>query len=85
MSANYIFIMKQSFLDYLNKKEWFGGSANDPSSVEDEGDGGDGVAKRMIAPGAFPTYSDNELPITAKNRKNKIRYMKKDCNCDKKK
>lgn len=61
-----------SFKDFLTKKEWYGGSANDPSSVDDEGDGGDGVDRRMEKPGAFPTYGD-DLPITPKNKKNKQR------------
>lgn len=66
-----------SFLNWLNKRdENFGGSANDPSNVEDEGDGIEGVEKRMEKPGAFPTYGD-DLPITQKNKK---RYIKK-CNC----
>lgn len=45
----------------MNFKKWFienyGGSANDPSNVEDEGDGS--VEKTLEKPGAFPTY---ELP-----------------------
>jgi hypothetical protein len=61
-----------SFKDFLQKKEWYGGSSNDPSSVDDEGDGGDGVDRRMEKPGAFPTYGD-DLPITKKNRTNKQR------------
>ena len=67
------------FLDWLRQRnENYGGSANDPSNVEDEGDGGDGVERRMEKPGAFPTYGD-DLPITKKNRP---RFMKK-CNCKK--
>jgi hypothetical protein len=65
-----------SFKKYLQKKEWYGGSANDPSSVEDEGDGGEGVGSRMEKPGAFPTYGD-DLPITKKNKKNKQDITKK--------
>lgn len=61
-----------SFKDFLNKKEWYGGSANDPSSVEDEGDGLEGVARKSEKPGAFPTYGD-DLPITKKNKNNKQR------------
>lgn len=67
------------FLDWLRQRnENYGGSANDPSNVEDEGDGGDGVERRMEKPGAFPTYGD-DLPITKKNHP---RFMKK-CNCKK--
>lgn len=72
------------FADWLKRRnENFGGSANDPSNVEDEGDGGDGVEKRMEKPGAFPTYSldGQDLPITAKNRRNKIGFAKKGCGC----
>lgn len=61
-----------SFKYFLQKKEWYGGSANDPSSADDEGDGGDGVDRRLEKPGAFPTYGD-DLPITKKNKKNKQR------------
>jgi hypothetical protein len=35
---------------------------------------------------AMQQYGDDDKPITSKNRKNKISFMKKDCNCkDKKK
>lgn len=75
--------MGTSFIDWLSKRdENYGGSANDPSNVEDEGDGGDGVEKRMEKPGAFPTYSGgDDLPITARNRRNKLTFSKKKCNC----
>lgn len=76
--------MKQSFLDYLKQREWYGGSANNPSGTSYDADGGDAVEKMIEKPGAFPAYGD-DLPITAKNRKNKIKYMKKDCNCKPKK
>ena len=59
-----------SFKNWLLKKENYGGSANFPSGVEDEGDGGDALANKMEKPGAFPTYGD-DLPITKKNRSNK--------------
>lgn len=60
------------FIKWLKKRdENYGGSANDPSNVEDEGDGGDGVEKKMEKPGAFPSYGD-DLPITNKNRSKKI-------------
>lgn len=51
-----------------------------PSIVDDEGDDGDRLAKSMPKPGAFPTYGD-DLPITDKNRQNKLRFMKKNCKC----
>lgn len=71
-----------SFIDWLNRRnENYGGSANDPSNVEDEGDGGDGVEKRMEKPGAFPVYGADDLPITARNRRNKLSMSKKKCNC----
>ena len=73
-----------SFLNWLRKRdESYGGSAGNPSGVDDEGDGGDGVEKRMEKPGAFPTYTldGRDLPITAKNRRNKIGFAKKDCGC----
>ena len=76
-------VMIQRFEDFLRKREWYGGSANNPSGVEDEGDGGDALDKKIVKPGAFPSYGD-DLPITDKNRKSKISYMKKDCNCKKK-
>lgn len=66
-----------TFREYLMMREWYGGSANDPSNVEDEGDGGDGVEKRMVKPGAFPTYGDDEMPITDRNRKSRPSYMRK--------
>jgi len=77
-----------NFYNWLKKRdESYGGSANDPSSVDDEGDGGDGVEKRMEKPGAFPTYG-NDLPITNKNKSQKIvgrtggvQFSKKGCNC----
>lgn len=69
-----------SFHNWLNqriKNEYYGGNAGDPSGVNDEGDGGDGVIKRLEKTGgAFPRYGD-DLPITAKNRKNPIKTMKK--------
>lgn len=65
-----------SFKEFLIKKEWHGGSANDPSSVDDEGDGGEGVDRRMEKPGAFPSYGD-DLPITNKNKRNKQRLPSK--------
>lgn len=68
-----------SFKKFLLRKEWYGGSANDPSSVEDEGDGGEGVYRRMEKPGAFPTYGD-DLPITKKNMKNKQKFPLKKLN-----
>ena len=49
-------------------KKWlenYGGSANFPSGVEDEGDGGDALNNKMIKPGAFNTYGD-DLPINKK-------------------
>lgn len=58
-----------SFKEFL---EWYGGSPNDPSSVDDEGDGGEGVDRRMEKPGAFPSYGD-DLPVTNKNKRNKQR------------
>lgn len=76
-----------SFTEWFKRriKENYGGSANDPSNVEDEGDGGDGVEKRREKPAGnpsqgYPSYSLNnsDLPIT---RKNKINYTKKKCNC----
>ena len=70
------------FHDYLKAKEWYGGSANDPSNVEDEGDGGDGVEKRMEKPGAFPVYSQSENPPTPAKQRPAAR---KGCNCNKKK
>lgn len=71
-----------SFIDWLSKKdESYGGSANNPSGVEDEGDGGDGLIRKMEKPGAFPTYGADDLPITSKNRKNKLTFAKKNCNC----
>lgn len=76
--------MMQSFLDYLKQREWYGGSANNPSGVSYNADGGDEVEKMLEKPGAFPTYG-NDLPPTPKTRMNKIRHMKKDCNCGKKK
>ena len=74
--------MMQSFLEYIKQREWYGGSANNPSGTSYDADGGEAVEKQMEKPGAFPTYGD-DLPITAKNRMNKIRKMKKDCNCGK--
>ena len=62
--------MRETFFKYVQKRENYG-SVNDLSNVEDEGDGGKGVEKRM----------GNNLPIT---RRNKINYMKK-CNCKKSK
>lgn len=59
------------------KNEYYGGNAGNPSGVNDEGDGGDGVIKRLEKTGgAFPQYGD-DLPITAKNRQNKLKKMKK--------
>jgi hypothetical protein len=69
-----------SFADWMKNKiknEYYGGNAGDPSGVNDEGDGGDGVIKRLEKTGgAFPQYGD-DLPITNKNRRNKIKQMKK--------
>jgi len=73
----YIFMIMQSFRDYLTKREWFGGSANDPSNVEDEGDGGDGVAARMVGRGAFPFYSDSEKPPVKRYENPEIKKTKK--------
>lgn len=50
------------------KKEWYGGSANNPSGVEDEGDGGDALSKKLEMPGAFQTYN---LPVKKTLKKNK--------------
>ena len=61
----------QNFKNWLTKLEYYGGSANNPSGVEDEGDGGDGVKSKMERPGAFPTYGGDDLPITPKNKKRK--------------
>lgn len=77
------------FINWLKKKEEsYGGSFNDPSNVEDEGDGGDGVEKRMEKPGAFPTYGKDDLPFTSKNNKKRLVgrmggtiYSNKKCNC----
>ena len=77
------------FKNWLRRRdctmEYYGGSAIDPSGVEDEGDGGDALANKMEKPGAFPTYSLSgaDKPITGKNRRN-VNFMKKDCNCKKK-
>jgi hypothetical protein len=65
----------KTFIEFI---ENYGGSVYDPSGVEDHGDGGDEVIKKLPKQGAFPTYG-NDLPIT---KKNKINYMKK-CNCKK--
>jgi hypothetical protein len=75
--------MRQTFQQFVQQRENYGGSPADPSGVDDQGDGGDGVEKRMEKPGAFPTYTldGSDLPITRKNRSN---FMKK-CNCQKKK
>jgi len=74
--------MMMKFHDYLKAREWYGGSANDPSNVEDEGDGGDGVEKRMEKPGAFPVYAQSELPPTPANQRN---TSKRGCGCKKEK
>lgn len=66
-------ILKRSL---FGRNEWYGGSANDPSNVEDEGDGT--VDKHIAKPGAFPVYSSDELPVTARNRKSKVKFMSKD-------
>jgi len=44
------------FKEWLKKVENFGGSSSSPSSAEDQGDGGDGLVRRLELPGAFPTY-----------------------------
>lgn len=58
----------KSFIEWLEKKESYGGSASYPSGAEEQGDGGDELNRRLEKPGAFPTYGD-DLPITKKNRK----------------
>lgn len=75
--------MRITFNQFIQKKESYGGSANDPSNAEDEGDGLDGVTSRQERPSGNPpgeTLGGNTLPIT---RKNKLNFMKK-CNCKKK-
>lgn len=61
------------FTDWLQKRE---GADVSLSIPDEEGDGGDQVANMMEKPGAFPAFGD-DLPITAKNRVNKMRK----CNC----
>lgn len=58
----------ESFANWLIKKESYGGSASYPSGAEEQGDGGEGVNRRLEKPGAFPTYGD-DLPITKKNKR----------------
>ena len=68
-----------NFYNWLKKRdESYGGSANDPSSVDDEGDGGDGVEKRMEKPGAFPTYGKSQKIV---GRTGGVQFSKKGCNC----
>lgn len=70
--------MIKTFIQYV--QENYGGSVTDPSSVEDEGDGLDGVMQRRERPAGNPggmALDGSDLPVTAKNRRN---FMKK-CNC----
>lgn len=76
------------FTNWLSRRdkrmaENIGGFRVSPSIADDEGDGGDELEKMMPKPGAFPTYDmdGEDLPITAKNRRNKIQFAKKKCNC----
>jgi hypothetical protein len=73
--------MNQSFFDYLKKRENYGGNAGDPSSAMPGPDGfGSSVPTQ-----AMNTYIQDENPPTPLNRMNKIKRMKKDCNCKNKK
>lgn len=70
--------MIKTFVDYI--QENYGGSVSDPSSVEDEGDGLDGVMRRREKPPGNPAgmaLDGSDLPVTAKNRRN---FTKK-CRC----
>jgi len=79
---NYILIMMSSFSDYLNKREWYGGEPGAESMASDQAD----QFGSSVRTTAMQQYGDDDKPITSKNRKNKISFMKKDCNCkDKKK
>lgn len=72
--------MRPTFAQFIQKRENYGGSANDPSNVEDEGDGLDGVMRRREQPAGNPAgqaLDGSDLPIT---KKNKLNFMKK-CNC----
>jgi hypothetical protein len=84
----------EAFSKWINnrqKLEFYGGSAGNPSGT-DGPDGGDEKRNDMSAelPGAFPTYSQNDLPPTAKDRfhkhnkyvrHQKLTFAKKNCNC----
>jgi hypothetical protein len=69
------------FKDYVLRKENYGGNTLSPSMADEEGDGGDEVIKKMTNTGAFPTYSKDEMPITNKNRINRVLKSTKKCNC----
>jgi hypothetical protein len=58
------------FKDWLKKVESFGGSYLSPSSAEEQGDGGDGLVRRLDLPGAFPTYElKKNVKKNSKNQK----------------
>ena len=71
--------MINSFSSWLKKKdEAFGGSAGDPSNAGlDQPENGE----RQVT--AYPNSSMNgdDLPITKKNKINKLTFAKKNCNC----
>lgn len=61
----------KSFIKWV---ENYGGSVGNPSGVDSEGRGEELMAG-LPKPGAFPTYSTEDLPPTAKKK------SKKKCNC----
>lgn len=71
--------MLNTFSDWLNKRnEAFGGTAGDPSNVglNQPEDG-----ERIITADPNRAIDKSDLPITARNRKNKLMFAKKSCNC----
>jgi hypothetical protein len=73
--------MGQSFVEWLLKRENYGGSAGDPSSAMP---GPDGFGT-SVPTTAMNTYIDGDRPPTARDRMTKIKKMKKDCGCKDKK
>ena len=57
--------MIQSFSDYLNKREWYGGEAGAPSFASEQPDGYGGPVPTT----AMPSYSEDDKPPVKKPKK----------------